>query len=182
MVISFCGSMWLPLCMLGLGALLGLYCIVYRYLYSASHGVSQPEATSVHFSSTKKVRLKARERRWKGSRENKRAKRWREVIPEWRTNRSKRPSVVHGCPNTGHEKIMALGRAERGSRDRGSDVIVGPPLTNRQGCIQKKSAWALDLEFCVKFGRILYMLGFYSSKVLIWKGVESVDPQIRLRQ
>ncbi len=33
----------------------------------------------------------------------------------------------HGCPNTRHEKIMALGRAEtaeRGSRDRGSDVIT----------------------------------------------------------
>ena len=33
----------------------------------------------------------------------------------------------HGCPNTRHEKIMALGRAEtaeRGSRDRGSDVIA----------------------------------------------------------
>src|SRR6218665_212625 len=37
-------------------------CIVYRYLYSASHGVSQTEAHSVHFSSRKKVRLKARER------------------------------------------------------------------------------------------------------------------------
>jgi len=35
----------------------GLYCIVYRYLYSASHGVSQREAFSVHFSSRKKVRL-----------------------------------------------------------------------------------------------------------------------------
>ena len=33
----------------------------------------------------------------------------------------------HGCPNTKHEKIMALGRAdtaERRSRDRGSDVIA----------------------------------------------------------
>jgi len=34
------------------------YCVVYRYLYSASHGVSQTEALSVHFSSRKKVRLK----------------------------------------------------------------------------------------------------------------------------
>jgi len=67
--------------------------IVYRYLYSASHGVSQTEAVSVHFSSRKKVRLKARERRGKGSREIKRAKRRREVILEWRTNRSKGPSV-----------------------------------------------------------------------------------------
>jgi len=33
-----------------------LYCIVYRYLYSASHGVSQTDALSVHFSSRKKVR------------------------------------------------------------------------------------------------------------------------------
>jgi len=35
--------------------------------------------------------------------------------------------VGHGCPNTTHEKIMALGRAEmaeRGRRDRGSDVIA----------------------------------------------------------
>ena len=40
-----------------------LYCIVYRYLYSASHGVSQTEALSVHFSSRKKVRLKEREMR-----------------------------------------------------------------------------------------------------------------------
>ena len=33
----------------------------------------------------------------------------------------------HGCPNTRHEKSMALGRAEtaeRGSRDRRSDVIT----------------------------------------------------------
>jgi len=47
-------------------------CIVYRYLYSASQGVSQTEALSVHFGSRKKVRLtcKARERRGKGSRYN----------------------------------------------------------------------------------------------------------------
>jgi len=48
-----------------------VYCIVYRYLYSTSHDASQTEALSVHFSSRKKVRLKARERRGKGSRENK---------------------------------------------------------------------------------------------------------------
>jgi len=90
-----------------------LYCIVYSYLYSASHGVSQTEALSVHLSSRKKVRLQARERETrKGGRENKRAKRKREVIPEWRTNREKCPSVGHGCPTTRHEKIMALGRAE----------------------------------------------------------------------
>src|SRR6218665_2915951 len=41
---------------------LHVYFIVYRYLHSASHGVSQAEALSVHFSSRKKVRLKARER------------------------------------------------------------------------------------------------------------------------
>ena len=38
------------------------------------------------------------------------------------TNRSKRHNVGRGCPNTRHEKIMALGRAEtteRASRDRG---------------------------------------------------------------
>jgi len=39
-----------------------LYCIVYRCLYSASHGINQTEALSVHFSSRKKVRLKATER------------------------------------------------------------------------------------------------------------------------
>ena len=39
-----------------------MYCIVYGYLYSASHGVSQTKALSVHFSSRKEVRLKARER------------------------------------------------------------------------------------------------------------------------
>ena len=36
----------------------------------------------------------------------------------------------HGCPNMRHEKITALGRAEmadRGSRDRGSDVIALQP-------------------------------------------------------
>jgi len=60
---------------------LNLYCIVYRHLYSASHGVNQTEALAVHFSSRKKVRLKARESRGKGSRENKRAK-MRRVIPE----------------------------------------------------------------------------------------------------
>ena len=36
--------------------------------------------------------------------------------PELRTNKSYGPSVGHGCPNTRHEKIMALGRAERGQR------------------------------------------------------------------
>jgi len=35
----------------------------------------------VHFSSRKKVRLKARERQGKGSRENRQAKRRREAIP-----------------------------------------------------------------------------------------------------
>ena len=40
-----------------------VYCIVYRYLCSASHGVSQTEALSVHFSSRKNLGgLKARER------------------------------------------------------------------------------------------------------------------------
>src|SRR6218665_3703293 len=43
------------------------YCIVYRYLYSASHGISQTEALSVHFSCRKKVRLKARERQGTGA-------------------------------------------------------------------------------------------------------------------
>src|SRR6218665_3820789 len=57
----------------------GTYCIVYRYLYSASRGVSKTEALSVHFSSRKKVRLKARERRGKGSREIIRANRRSEV-------------------------------------------------------------------------------------------------------
>jgi len=42
--------------------LLEPYCIVYRYLYSASHGVSQTESLLVHFSSRKKVSLKGRER------------------------------------------------------------------------------------------------------------------------
>jgi len=51
----------------------------------------------------------------------------REVIPERRNYRSKGPSVGHGCPNTMHERTMALVRdetAERGSRDRGSDLIA----------------------------------------------------------
>jgi len=42
-----------------------LYCIVYRYLNSASHGISQTEALSEHFSSRKKVRLKTREKQGK---------------------------------------------------------------------------------------------------------------------
>jgi len=49
------------------------------------------------------------------------------VIPEWRTSRSNGPSEGHVSPNTRHENIMALGRAETseiGSRDRGSDVIA----------------------------------------------------------
>jgi len=54
----------------------------YRYLYSASHNVSQTGALSVHFSSRKKVRLKTRERQGKGSRENRQAKRSMEAIPE----------------------------------------------------------------------------------------------------
>ena len=44
-----------------------------------------------------------------------------------RTNRSKGPSVAHCCPNTRHDKSIALGRAdsaEIGSRVRGSDVIA----------------------------------------------------------
>ena len=40
-----------------------MYCIVYRHLYSASHGICQTEALSVHFSSRKKVRLKTKESR-----------------------------------------------------------------------------------------------------------------------
>jgi len=48
-----------------------LNCIVYRYLHIAYHGVSQTEALTVHFSSRKKVRLKAGERCKKGNRENK---------------------------------------------------------------------------------------------------------------
>jgi len=62
-----------------------LYCIVlYIDIYIALLTVSKTEALSVHFSSRKKIRLKARERerRGKGSRENKRVKRRREVIPE----------------------------------------------------------------------------------------------------
>jgi len=59
-----------------------LYYFVYRYLYSTSHGINQIEALSVHFSSRKKVRLKAREREGKGSRENRQAKMKREVILE----------------------------------------------------------------------------------------------------
>jgi len=39
-----------------------LYCIAYRYLYSASYGISQTKALSVHFSSSKKERLNSRER------------------------------------------------------------------------------------------------------------------------
>src|SRR6218665_2508136 len=66
-----------------------MYCIVYRLLYSAFHGMSQTEAPSVHFSYRKKVRLKTRERQEKGSRENRRVKRRRKVIPERRTNRWK---------------------------------------------------------------------------------------------
>ena len=49
------------------------------------------------------------------------------MIPERGTNRSKGPSVGHGCPNMRQEKIMALGRAEtaeRGSRDTESEVIA----------------------------------------------------------
>jgi len=52
--------------------ILSMYCIVYRYLYSASHSVSQTEVLSVHFSSRTKVRPKARETRGKRSRENNR--------------------------------------------------------------------------------------------------------------
>ena len=46
------------------------------------------------------------------------------MIPELRTNRSKGPSVGHGRPSTRHEKIMPLGLAERGSRNRRSDLIA----------------------------------------------------------
>jgi len=54
-----------------------MYCIVYRYLYSAFHSISQIEALSVHFSSRKNVRLR-RERD-----KEKRAER----IKEWRGGR-----------------------------------------------------------------------------------------------
>jgi len=56
---------------LGVTKCIVLNCIVYRYLYSVSHSVSQTEALSMHFSSRKNVRLKASERRGKGSREDK---------------------------------------------------------------------------------------------------------------
>ena len=60
-----------------------LFCIVCRYLDSASQGkLSQAEVLSVHFSCRKKVRLKARERQGKGSRENRGTKRRREAIPD----------------------------------------------------------------------------------------------------
>src|SRR6218665_3822649 len=48
--------------------------IAYRYLYSASQGISQTKALSAYFSSRKKVKLKVRETRGKGSGENKQAK------------------------------------------------------------------------------------------------------------
>jgi len=50
------------------------------------------------------------------------------VIPQWQTKRSKGPGVGHGCRETRHKKIMALGRAERGNRDRGSYFITKVPL------------------------------------------------------
>jgi len=59
-----------------------LHHIVYRHLYSASQGVNQTQELSVHISSRKKVRLKARERQGKGSKENRRAKRRKGAIPE----------------------------------------------------------------------------------------------------
>jgi len=43
-----------------------LYCVLYKYLYSASYGKSQTEALSVHFSSRKKVRLKTRVKQGRG--------------------------------------------------------------------------------------------------------------------
>jgi len=54
--------------------LIKLYCIVYRYLYSVSHGISQTEALAVGLSSKKRVRLKTRERRGMRSRENRKMK------------------------------------------------------------------------------------------------------------
>src|SRR6218665_1211998 len=54
-ILDYDAKLLLPYCIV-------LCYIVYRYLYSASHGVSQTEALSVHFSSRKKVRRKARER------------------------------------------------------------------------------------------------------------------------
>ena len=40
-----------------------MYCIVYRNLYSDSHGISQTEVLSMHFSSRKKVRQGEKEMR-----------------------------------------------------------------------------------------------------------------------
>ena len=39
-----------------------MYCIVYRYLYSTCHGISQTETHSVYFSSRKKARESDKER------------------------------------------------------------------------------------------------------------------------
>jgi len=39
------------------------------------------------------------------------------VIPERLTSRSKGPSVGHSCPNTRHEKIMALWKERRRRRE-----------------------------------------------------------------
>jgi len=35
-----------------------------------------------------------------------------------------RTKLDHSCPDTMKKKIMAMGKAERGSRDRGSDMIT----------------------------------------------------------
>jgi len=57
-------------------------CIVNKYLYSASHGVSQTNTLSVHFSSRKKDRFKARERDEEREAERLNEGMMREAIPE----------------------------------------------------------------------------------------------------
>ena len=65
-----------------------LYCIVYRYLYSTSHCVSQTEALSVHFGSREKVRLKARDQERGAERinEQKGGGRWFQISSYMRLN------------------------------------------------------------------------------------------------
>ena len=70
----------------------------------------------MHFSSTKKVRLKKRWRRKETKRENTGTKRRRETIPKRRTYRCKGPGLSHSCPNTRNRKITAIGRTERKER------------------------------------------------------------------
>jgi len=86
---------------------------VYRYLYSASHSISQTE----HFSSRRKVRLKTRERDEERGRERIEERRGGERRFQ-RVGLIDAKNLVWAIVVITQEEIMAITRSETGGRKR----------------------------------------------------------------